>query len=49
MALLPKKDQLTIRLDTDLLDWLKKQGKGYHTRINTILRAYMQVHKHRSV
>jgi uncharacterized protein (DUF4415 family) len=45
----PKKEQLTIRIDSDLLDWLKQQGRGYHTRINTILRAYMQLHKNRSV
>jgi uncharacterized protein (DUF4415 family) len=40
----PKK-QLTIRLDEDLLDWLKDQGPGYQTRINAILRAYYEAHK----
>ena len=40
----PKKEQLTIRLDNDLLNWLKLQGRGYQTRINTILRAYMLAH-----
>jgi uncharacterized protein (DUF4415 family) len=47
VPLLPKKQQLTIRIDSDLLEWLKNQGQGYHTRINTILRAYMKVHKSR--
>lgn len=33
-----------LRLDQDLLDWLKGQGPGYQTRINAILRAYMDAH-----
>jgi uncharacterized protein (DUF4415 family) len=41
------KDRVTIRLDHDILEWLKTQGKGYQTRINAILRQYMdsQIHK----
>jgi uncharacterized protein (DUF4415 family) len=35
------KQQLTIRLDHDVLNWLKSLGKGYQTRINRILRAAM--------
>jgi uncharacterized protein (DUF4415 family) len=38
----PAKQQLTIRLDTDVLNWLKTQGRGYQTRINRILRAAME-------
>ncbi len=38
----PAKQQLTIRLDADVLNWLKGQGKGYQTRINRILRAAME-------
>ncbi|MGO8813699.1 MAG: BrnA antitoxin family protein [Terriglobia bacterium] len=38
----PAKRQLTIRLDADVLDWLKAQGKGYQTRINRILRIAME-------
>ncbi len=34
-----------IRLDGDVLDWLKSQGKGYQTRINAILRAYYEAHQ----
>jgi uncharacterized protein (DUF4415 family) len=37
----PAKKQLTIRLDEDLLHWLKRHGKGYQTRINRILRVVM--------
>ena len=38
----PAKRQLTIRLDADVLEWLKATGKGYQTRINHILRAAME-------
>ena len=42
----PGKKQLTIRLDEDVLEWLKGQGKGYQSRINAILRAYYEAHSH---
>jgi uncharacterized protein (DUF4415 family) len=38
----PVKKQLTIRLDADVLDWLRRQGRGYQTRINRILRVVME-------
>jgi len=38
----PAKLQLTIRLDADVLKWLKAHGRGYQTRINRILRAAME-------
>lgn len=38
---IPAKQQLTIRLDADVLKWLKANGRGYQTRINRILRAAM--------
>jgi uncharacterized protein (DUF4415 family) len=41
----PKKKQVTLRLDEDVLDWFKRQGSGYQTRINALLRAYMQAHE----
>jgi uncharacterized protein (DUF4415 family) len=41
---LPEKQSVTIRLDTDVLDWFKQQGKGYQTRINKLLRSYMETH-----
>lgn len=41
----PGKKQLTVRLDADVLAWLKNQGKGYHSRINAILRAYYEAHR----
>jgi uncharacterized protein (DUF4415 family) len=38
----PVKETVTIRLDADVLDWLKQGGKGYQTRVNSILRAVME-------
>jgi uncharacterized protein (DUF4415 family) len=35
------KDRLTIRVDHDVVEWLRNQGSGYQTRINAILRSYM--------
>ena len=40
----PVKQQLTIRLDADVLAWLKGHGRGYQTRINRILRVVMESH-----
>ena len=37
----PKK-AVSIRLDEDILDWFKRQGRGYQTRMNAILRAYVE-------
>jgi uncharacterized protein (DUF4415 family) len=37
----PVKLQLTVRLDADVVAWLREQGKGYQTRINALLRAAM--------
>lgn len=41
----PRKEQVTIRLDSDVLAWFRAQGKGYQTRINALLRAYMEAHR----
>jgi uncharacterized protein (DUF4415 family) len=38
----PIKKPLTIRLDADVLAWLKSQGRGYQTRINALLRKAME-------
>ena len=37
----PRKKSLTIRIDADVLAWLRGQGKGYQTRINALLRETM--------
>ena len=36
----PGKDIITLRLDRDVLEWLRAQGKGYQTLINQVLRAF---------
>jgi uncharacterized protein (DUF4415 family) len=40
-----RKAQLTLRVDNDVLDWFRRQGQGYQTKINALLRAYMNAHK----
>ena len=45
VVLPPGKKQLTLRLDADVLAWMKAQGKGYQSRINAILRAYYEAHQ----
>ncbi len=41
----PRKAQLTLRVDSEVLDWFRKQGQGYQTKINALLKAYMDAHK----
>ena len=40
----PQKRQVTLRLDSDVLEWFKAHGRGYQTKINALLRAYMEAH-----
>ena len=40
-----KKQQITIRIDDDVLAWFRAQGRGYQTKINALLRAYMEAHQ----
>jgi uncharacterized protein (DUF4415 family) len=44
----PIKQQLTLRLDADLVHWFKKNGTGYQTRINTALRDYVKKQRRKS-
>ena len=37
----PVKQQLTLRLDADVVDWFKRQGAGYQTQINAVLRKHV--------
>jgi uncharacterized protein (DUF4415 family) len=39
------KPSVSLRVDRDVLDWFKRQGKGYQTRINAVLRAYVRSRK----
>ena len=36
------KSQLTLRLDSDVIDWFKQEGRGWQTQMNALLRAYME-------
>jgi uncharacterized protein (DUF4415 family) len=39
------KQQLTVRFDSDLVTWFKSQGGGYQTRMNAVLRRFMEAQK----
>lgn len=43
-----RKTQVTLRIDEDVLTWFKKQGTGYQTRINSLLKAYKEAHQNKS-
>lgn len=45
---IPRKKQLTLRIDSDVVEWYQRQGPGYQTRINALLRAYMKEHQRTS-
>jgi uncharacterized protein (DUF4415 family) len=45
----PLKQQLTVRLDADIIDWFKAQGRGYQTRMNAVLRAYVDAQTKREL
>ncbi len=41
-ALMPTpKKLLSLRLDAEVIDWFKQQGPGYQTRMNAVLRAFV--------
>ena len=42
----PRKASVHLRLDQDVLDWFKAQGKGHLTRMNAVLRAYFESQRH---
>ena len=39
------KKGIFLRIDPETLNWFKKQGKGYQTRINAVLRSYVEAHR----
>jgi len=41
----PEKTPISVRIDADVLEWMKAQGKGYQSRINAVLRAYYEAHR----
>jgi uncharacterized protein (DUF4415 family) len=41
----PVKKPVSLRLDADIVDWFQRQGTGYQTRINAVLRDYVERHQ----
>ncbi len=41
----PAKQQITLRIDQDIITFFKEEGRGYQTKINQLLRAYMEAHR----
>ncbi len=39
------KHPVTLRIDRDVLEWFKAQGLRYQSRMNAVLRSYMQAHR----
>ena len=39
------KTLLSLRIDSDVVEWFRAQGRGYQSRINALLRAYMDAHR----
>ena len=40
-----RKSLLSLRIDSDVLEWFRAKGRGYQSRMNALLRAYMEAHK----
>jgi len=40
----PAKTATSMRIDGDVMDWFKAQGRGWQTRMNAVLRAYVRAH-----
>jgi uncharacterized protein (DUF4415 family) len=45
LKVVPKKALLSLRIDSDVIAWFREQGAGYQSRMNALLRAYMEAHK----
>ena len=44
----PTKQQITLRLDPDVIGWFKRTGKGYQSRMGAVLRSYVEAKRKRS-
>ncbi len=45
----PPKTSISLRVDTDVLEWFKAQGAGYQTRMNAVLRAFKDASSERQL
>lgn len=41
-----RKRSVSLRIDPEVLDWFHHQGRGYQTRINAVLKAYVEANQH---
>jgi len=41
----PNKASVHLRLDADVLDWFREQGRGHLSRMNAVLRSFMEAHR----
>jgi len=40
-----RKQQITLRIDEDVLEWFRARGKGYQVEMNALLKAYVEAHR----
>ncbi|HWG04077.1 MAG TPA: BrnA antitoxin family protein [Beijerinckiaceae bacterium] len=45
VGLPPLRTPVNAKFDVDVVDWFKSQGRGYQTRMNAVLRRYMEAHR----
>jgi uncharacterized protein (DUF4415 family) len=43
----PRKEHVNLRIDGDILAWFRNSGRGYQTRMNNVLRAFVTAHEHK--
>jgi uncharacterized protein (DUF4415 family) len=46
LGLPPRKEHINIRVDADVLAWFRQTGRGYQTRMNNVLRAFVESRRH---
>lgn len=44
-----RKATITMRVDADVLNWFKRQGKGYQSRMNAVLKMFIEAHKDQKI
>lgn len=40
-----RKETITMRVDADVLNWFKREGKGYQSRMNAVLKMFVEAHR----
>ncbi|HYZ40033.1 MAG TPA: BrnA antitoxin family protein [Stellaceae bacterium] len=48
LGLPPRKEHINIRIDADVLAWFKQTGRGWQTRMNNVLRSFVESRRHAS-